>query len=89
MDLAAGAARLVIVMTHTNSKNEPKIVKECSYYLTAPGCVDLIITDIAVIEVTSEGLVLKEIAPDWTAEEVQALTEPKLKIADDLKIMEL
>jgi len=57
--------------------------------LTARGCVDLIVTDIAVIEVTPKGLVLREVVPGWTAKEVQALTEPKLKIAPDLKEMEL
>ena len=85
MDLAANAARLIVVMTHTAKNDEPKILKECTYYLTAPRCVDMIITDLAVIEVTGDGLVLKEVAPGWTAEEIQALTEPKLIIADDLK----
>ena len=87
MDLAAGAARLVVVMTHTTKNDEPKILKECTYYLTAHECVSLIITDIAVIEVTKQGLVLKETAPGWTAEEVQALTEPKLIVADELKMI--
>ena len=72
MDLAFGAYRLVVVMTHTTKDNEPKILKECAYPLTAPGCVDLIITDIAVIEVTPEGLLLKERAPGWEAGEIQA-----------------
>jgi 3-oxoacid CoA-transferase subunit B len=89
MDLASGAARLVVVMTHTTKDNQPKILKKCNYQLTAEKCVDLVITDIAVIEVTKDGLVLKETAPGWTAEEVQALTEPKLKIAPDLKVMSL
>jgi 3-oxoacid CoA-transferase B subunit len=89
MDLAFGAVRLVVVMTHTAKNNEPKVVKQCTYALTAPHCVDLVVTDIAVIEVTDSGLVLKEVAPGWTAEEVQALTEPKLGIADDLKEMTL
>ncbi len=89
MDLASGAARLVVVMTHTTKDNQPKILKKCSYELTAEQCVDVIITDIAVIEVTKQGLVLKETAPGWTAEEVQALTEPKLIISPDLKTMEL
>ncbi len=53
------------------------------------GCVDLIVTDIAVVEVTKQGLVLRETAPGWTAEEVQALTEPKLTLAPDLKEIEL
>lgn len=89
MDLAAGAARLIIVMTHTTKDNEPKILKECTYALTAPNCVDLIVTDIAVIEVTDKGLVLKETAPGWTAQEVQALTEPKLIISPNLKVIAL
>ena len=89
MDLAVGAVRLAIVMTHTTNKDEPKILKECTYYLTAPRCVNLIITDIAVIEVTGDGLLLKETAPGWTPEEIQALTEPELKVADDLKTMAL
>ncbi len=89
MDLAFGAAKLVIAMTHITKTNEPKIVKKCSYNLTAPHCVSLIITDIAVVEVTPDGLVLKETAPGWEVEEIQALTEPKLKVADDLKQMAL
>ncbi len=89
MDLAFGATRLVISMTHTTKDNQPKILYKCSYPLTAPVCVNLIVTDIAVIEVTDDGLLLKETAPGWTAEEVQALTEPKLKIALDLKQMSL
>ena len=89
MDLAFGAARLIAVMTHTTKDNQPKILNRCSYPLTAPRCVDLIITDIAVIEVTPDGLLLKETAPGWTPEEVQALTEPRLRIAPDLKPMTL
>ncbi len=89
MDLAFGAANLITVMTHTTKEGELKILKECSYPLTAPRCVSKIITDIAVIEVTGKGLVLKETAPGWTAAEVQKLTEPKLIIAPDLKEMSL
>ncbi len=64
-------------------------MKECTYPLTAKGRVNLIITDLAVVEVTPEGLLLKEVAPGWTAEEVQALTEPRIIIAPDLKEIEL
>jgi len=64
-------------------------VKRCSYPLTAINCVDLIVTDIAVIEVTDKGLVLKEVAPGWTPEEVQGLTEPKLIIDPDCQEMVL
>lgn len=76
-------------MTHTEKDNQPKIVRECTYALTAKACVDMIETDLAVIEVTGSGLVLRETAPGWTAEEIQALTEPGLLVADDLKDIEL
>ena len=89
MDLAMGARRTIVAMEHTDPHNNPKIVKECSYPPTGRECVSLIVTDIAVIEVTREGLVLKEVAPDWTAEEVQDLTEPRLMLAPDLNEMEL
>lgn len=89
MDLAVGAKRVIVTMEHTTKDGKPKIVKKCSYPLTAKECVDLIVTDLAVIEVTQKGLVLKEVAPGWTAKEIQALTEPELKIAKDLKEMEL
>lgn len=89
MDLAFNVKRLIIVMEHVTKDGKPKIVKECSFPLTAPNCVDLIVTDIAVIDVTKDGLVLKEVAPGWSAEEVQALTEPKLTVAPDLKEVEL
>jgi 3-oxoacid CoA-transferase subunit B len=89
MDLAFGARQVIVVMTHTTKDGGPKIVKECTLPLTAPECVKLIVTDIAVIQVTGEGLVLKEAAPGWTLEEIQALTEPKLIVSPDLKEVEL
>ena len=89
MDLAVGAKRVIATMEHTAKDGKPKIVKECSCPLTARECVDLIITDLAVIAVTPEGLLLKEVAPGWTVEDVQALTEPRLNIAPDLKEIEL
>jgi len=89
MDLAAGAKKVVTVMTHTTRDGRPKILKQCSLPLTAPQCVSLIVTDIAVIEVSEKGLILKEIAPGWTPEEVQELTEPLLIMAPDLKEIEL
>ena len=67
----------------------PRIIRKCTYPLTAARCVGLIITDLSVIEVTPEGLVLKEIAPGWTVPEVQALTEAGLNPAPDLKEIEL
>jgi 3-oxoacid CoA-transferase len=89
MDLAVGGKRVIVTMEHTTKDGRPKVVKECSYFLTARRCVDLIVTDLAVIEVTPAGLVLKEVAPGWTAEQVQALTEPRLIVAPDLKEIEL
>ncbi len=83
MDLAIGTKRLIISMTHTTKDGQPRILKECTYPITALNCVDLIVTDIAVIEVTENGLVLKEIAPGWTPEEVQSLTEPTLIVDPD------
>jgi 3-oxoacid CoA-transferase B subunit len=89
MDLAVGANKVIVTLEHTTKSGEPKIVNKCSYPLTAKKCVNIIITDLAVIEVTLNGLILKEIAPGWNADEVQALTEPKLIIADNLKEMDL
>jgi len=89
MDLAAGAGRVIITMLHTTKEGEPRIVKNCTFPLTAKRCVNLIITDLAVIEVTRAGLVLKETAPGWTVPEVQTLTGAKLTPAADLKEIEL
>jgi 3-oxoacid CoA-transferase B subunit len=89
MDLAYCAKKVIVCMEHATKDGGFKIVNECDFTLTAPRCVNLIITDIAVIEVTEDGLVLKETAPDWTADDVQSLTEPKLIIDPDLKEMEL
>ena len=89
MDLAAGAKRVTVAMEHTDSKGRPKIVKECSYPLTSKECVSLVVSDLAVIEVTRGSMVLREVAPGWTAKEVQELTEPKLILAPDLKEIEL
>ncbi len=82
MDLAANAKRVIIAMEHTTRDNKPKIVNECSFPLTAPACVDEIITDIAVIKVAADGLVLMEAAPGWSLEDVQAVTEPELTVSE-------
>jgi 3-oxoacid CoA-transferase B subunit len=89
MDLAAGCKRLIVMMLHTTKDGAQRIVKKCSFPLTAKNCVNKIFTDIAVIEVTGQGLVLREVAPGWTAGEVQAITEAPLIIAGDLKEIEL
>lgn len=90
MDLAVGAKRVIVAMEHTDKQGHPKIVRQCTYPITAQECVSLIVTDLAVIEVVKgKGLVLKEIAPGWTPQEIQALTEASLHIAPDLKEIEL
>lgn len=89
MDLATGCKSLIVMMRHVTKDGAPRIVKECSFPLTAKNCVDMIFTDIAVIAVTEKGLVLKEVVPGWTAEEVQDLTEAPLVVAEDLKEVEL
>lgn len=89
MDLCAGAKKLIITMMHTTSEGKPKIVNELTYPATAKGVVDLIITDIAVLEIAPEGLVLKEILPGLSPETVQAATEPRLIIPSDVKEMDL
>jgi len=89
MDLAFCARRIIGATEHTTRDNKPKIVKQCSIPLTAPHCMDMLVTDIAVFKFTPKGLLLKEVAPGWTPAEVQALTEPNLMIAEDLKEMEL
>ncbi|PKB68148.1 MAG: succinyl-CoA--3-ketoacid-CoA transferase [SAR202 cluster bacterium Io17-Chloro-G4] len=89
MDLAAGSKDVIIAMEHTDRDNNPKIVQECTFPITCRACVSLIVTDLAVIECTGGGLVLKEVAPGWTAEEVQSLTGAKLTMAPDLKEYQL
>jgi 3-oxoadipate CoA-transferase, beta subunit len=78
MDIAAGAKLLIVCMEHTSKDSASKIVKECSYPLTGLACVDVIITDLAVIDVKPQGLVLREMAPGWTREEIQAQTGVQL-----------
>lgn len=86
MDLVVGAKKVIVAMEHTN-KGKHKILKECTLPLTAKGQVDLIITEMGVMEVTPEGIVLKEYNPEYTVEQIQEATEAKLIIADDLKPM--
>ena len=88
-DLAFCAKKVVAVMTHTTREGKPKIVKELTSPITAPACVNLIITDIAAIEVTNQGLLLTEAVPGWTPEDIQAITEAQLRVATDLREMEL
>ena len=89
MDLAANAKRVVIAMEHTATGDTPKIVEKCTFPLTAPECVDEIITDIAVIKIdrASGRMVLREAAPGWSFDDVQARTEATLVIDDEIVVM--
>jgi len=83
MDLVVGAKKVIVAMEHT-AKGAPKILSECRLPYTAVNCVDMIVTEMGVIKVTKEGLVLCEINPEYTPEQVQEATEAKLIVADDL-----
>ena len=89
MDLCAGAKRVIVAMEHTDSQGQPKVVERCTYPLTGKGCVSLVVTDVAVMAVTQSGMLLREMAPGWTAEDVQEITGAHLTLADDLKEIEL
>ena len=88
MDLVAGARRVIIAMEHTTREGQPKILKKCTLPLTGVRVVNTIVTDMALIQVTPGGLVLQEIAPGLTADDVQRVTEPTLILNPNLKIME-
>lgn len=88
MDLVVGAKRVIIAMEHTN-KGKPKILKACTFPVTAIHCVDRIITEMCVIDVTDDGLVLKEYNPEFTIDEIRQATEADFTVADDLKEMEV
>ncbi|HSW58112.1 MAG TPA: 3-oxoacid CoA-transferase subunit B [Dehalococcoidales bacterium] len=85
MDLAFCAKRIIGATEHTTKDNKPKIVRKCSIPLTAPACMDMVVTDLAVVKFTRQGPVLAEIAPGWTPDEIQELTEARLIISPDLK----
>ena len=85
MDLASGAKMTIVAMEHVDKNGNSKIVKECTFPLTGSRCVSLIVTDIAVIEIKKEGLVLKEVAPGWTSADIQEETDADLIVAPDLQ----
>jgi len=88
MDLVAGARRVVIAMEHTTREGAPKILKKCTLPLTGLKVVNTIVTEMAYINVTPQGLVLEEIAPGLTAEGVQKATEAHLIVSPSLKTMQ-
>jgi acetate CoA/acetoacetate CoA-transferase beta subunit len=87
MDLVVGAKEVIVAMEH-HLKGAPKIMKSCTYPLTAVGVVKQIITEMGVMDITKDGIVLTEIAPGLTAEDVQAVTDAKLIVSDHLKVMD-
>jgi 3-oxoacid CoA-transferase subunit B len=88
MDLVAGARRVIVAMEHTTREGAPKILKKCTLPLTGVKVVDTIVTEMAYIRVTTDGLVLEEVARGLTAEDVQRVTEARLLVSSSLKAME-
>ncbi len=87
MDLVAGARRVIVAMEHTNKNGQPKILQKCTLPLTGVQVVDTIVTEMAYIRITPEGLLLEEIAPGLTVEDVQRATAAKLQVSAELKTM--
>lgn len=88
-DMVVGAKRVIIMMDHCTKDGRPKILKECSLPLTGKRCVNIVVTDRAVIEVTDAGLILLEGAPGLTPEDIQACTEPRLTVSSDFKTIQV
>ncbi len=89
MDLVAGAKRVVVAMEHVNKAGQSKVLKRCDLPLTGLRCVHRIVSDYGVIDVTKDGLILREYAPDLSAEKVKAATDAPLMIAPDVRPMKL
>lgn len=89
MDLVAGAKRVIVAMQHTDKDGHSKLKKSCSLPLTGVGCIQKVVSDYGVIDITADGFILREYAPDLTPEKVLAATEGKMKIAPDCKPMVL
>ena len=88
MDLVAGARRVIVAMEHTTKEGAHKILKKCTLPLTGVKVVDTIVTEMAYIRIRHWGMVLEEVAPGLTAEDVQQATEARLVVSDQLKVME-
>ncbi|HZZ83661.1 MAG TPA: 3-oxoacid CoA-transferase subunit B [Anaeromyxobacteraceae bacterium] len=88
MDLVVGAKRVIVTMEHATKDGRPKILRQCALPLTGRRCVSAICTDLAWLEVTEQGLLVRELAPGVTLEQVQGLTEPRLRAAPDLRVLE-
>ncbi|MCY1078207.1 CoA transferase subunit B [Archangium lansingense] len=89
MDLAVGAKRVFVTMEHVNKEGKPKILKKCSLPITGLKCVNHIVTEYALLDVTPEGLVLRELAPGVTVDQVRSITEPTFKVAPDVREMKI
>ena len=87
MDLAVGARAIRVIMEHTSKGGEPRILKACTYPLTAAACVKRIYTNLAVIDVTAQGLSVVEMIAGMTLEKLQTMTEPKLQLAPDWQVL--
>ena len=85
MDIVGHVKYMIAMLTHTTKKGKPKILKECLLPVTGYGVANMIVTDLAVFDVTPEGLLLTEVAPGYTPEEIQALTEPTFKVSENLQ----
>jgi 3-oxoacid CoA-transferase len=91
MDLCAGARNVIAMCEHTDSRGNPKLVSACTYPITAPGCVDAIVTDLALLRRPSRsvtGFVLEEIAAGFTVDEVLSLTGMPVTVADEVRVMQ-
>jgi 3-oxoacid CoA-transferase subunit B len=89
MDLVVGARRVIVMMEHATKDGKPKILRQCSLPITGKRCISAICSDQAWMDVTPDGLVLRELAPGLTVERVQAITEPKLIVGPDMKTMQV
>ena len=89
MDLVLGAKRVIVIMDHASKDGKPKLLNKCSLPITGKRCVQAVCTDLAWIDITSDGLVLRELAPGVTVERVQELTQPKLIVPPDVRTMQI